>query len=105
MTTEKNAGAWSIVGNGPYGLWFGRVIASDEEIAESHSVRLYDARNIRRWYGQKGGISSLAAHGPCGPRQQESRIGATIESTLLLDVKAVHRCHEEAVLRFAEVQP
>ena len=95
---------WAIVGNGPYGLWFGRVIATDEEIVASRAVRLYAARNIRYWYGRKGGVTSLAAHGPCGPRQQESRIGAEIESTLLLDVKAIHKCSDAACQRFAEVQ-
>jgi hypothetical protein len=100
----KGEGVWSIVGNGLYGLWYGLVRATDAEIAASRSVRLYRARNIRYWYGRKGGISSLAAFGPCGPRVAESRIGAEIESTLLLDVKAVHRCSAAAVSAFASVK-
>lgn len=101
---KKSEGRFCIVGNGPYGLWFGRVIASDKEIAATHSVRLYDARNIRYWYGRKGGITSLAAFGPCGPRVSECRIGAPIASTLLLDAKAVHLCSPEAVEAFARVK-
>jgi len=100
---EMSEGRWCIVGNGSWGLWFGRVIATDAEIIESTAVRLYDARNIRYWYGRKGGITSLAAFGPCGPDKDKSRIGAPIESTLLLDVKAVHVCSEEAVKAFTEI--
>lgn len=92
-----------IVGNGPWGLWFGQIEATDAEIVAGRSVRVYNARNIRYWYGRKGGIASLAAFGPCGPRMHESRIGAPIESTLLLDVKAIHTCAPEAVEAFSKI--
>ena len=94
---------WVIVGNGSWGLWFGQVEASDAEIVAAKAVRLYRARNIRYWYGRKGGITSLAAFGPCGPQANESRIGAEISATLLLDVKAVHDCTPEAVAAFAAI--
>ena len=103
-TEKRISGNWCIVGNGPYGLWFGRVIDSDEKIIKERAVRLYDARNIRYWYGKTGGITSLAAFGPCGSRACDSRIGAPIESTLLLDVKAIHRCSKEAVLAFEKIE-
>jgi hypothetical protein len=104
VTTKKqNRGRWVIVGNGPWGLWFGRVTASDAAVVRARSVRLYDARNIRYWYGKTGGITSLAAFGPCGPRGNESRMGAPISSTLLLDVKAIHDCSSEAVAAFAAI--
>ena len=93
-----------IVGNGPWGLWFGRVCASDEEVIATRAVRLFEARNIRYWYGRSGGITSLAAFGPCGPRVEQTRIGAPIPSTLLLDVKAIHDCAELAVAAFAAVK-
>jgi hypothetical protein len=101
-STNRNGknGKCVIVGNGPYGLWYGRITATDAAIAKSHSVRLYDARNIRYWYGRNGGITSLAAHGICGPRAADSKIGAPIASTLLLDVKAVHECSPGAVASF-----
>lgn len=67
-------------------------------------MRLHDARSIRYWYGRKGGITSLAAFGPCGPRARESRLGAPIPSTLLLDVKAIHDCTPEAVAAFAAIR-
>lgn len=94
---------WVIVGNGPWGLWFGQVEATDAEIVASKAVRLFRARNIRYWYGRSGGITSLAAFGPCGKRAAESRIGAEIPSTLLLDVKAVHDCTPEAVDAFGRI--
>ena len=102
MKTKKEN--WCIVGNGSYGLWYGIIRATDAQIIKNKAVRIYRARNIRYWYGKKGGISSLAAFGPCGPRQQESRIGAEIVSTLVLDVKAVHCCSPEAVVNFASVK-
>jgi hypothetical protein len=103
MVAKKNEGRWCIIGNGPWGLWFGRVKASDAEVIKTKAVRVFDARNIRYWYGKSGGITSLAAFGPCGPKQQDSRIGATIASTLILDVKAIHECSPEAVANFAAI--
>ncbi len=101
--SRKNEGRYVIVGNGSYGLWFGRVKDADKKIVAEKAVRLYDARNIRYWYGKNGGITSLAAFGPCGPRKSECRIGAPIESMLLLDVKAIHVCSREAVEAFASI--
>ena len=102
-TNGKN-GRWAVVGSGPYGLWYGRVRALDKEVLASGGVRLYDARSIRYWYGRSGGITSLAAFGPCGPRMHETRMGAPIASTLVLDVKAIHDCSPEAVAAFSTVK-
>ena len=102
MAAKKSAkGRWVIVGNGSWGLWYGRTMQSDAEIAKTASVTLLDARNIHCWYGRKGGITSLAAHGLCGPDRDNSRIGAPIASSLVLEVKAVHGCSPEAVATFA----
>ena len=100
---SEKPGQWAVVGNGPWGLWFGQVRDSDEQIIKTKALRLYNARNIRYWYGRSGGITSLAAFGPCGARAKESRIGAPISSTLLLEVKAVHECSPEAVAAFAAI--
>ena len=104
MATENSKMRWVIVGNGPWGLWFGQVKATDATIIKIRAVRLYRARNIRYWYGKNGGITSLAAFGPCGPRAKDSRIGAEITATLLLDVKAIHDCSPEAVAAFAAIE-
>ncbi len=94
---------WVIVGNGSYGLWFGYIVADDASISRTKSVRVFQSRNIRLWYGRRGGITSLAAFGVCGPRKAESRMGAPIHSTLLLDVQAVQSCSPEAVFSFSTV--
>lgn len=104
MADKTKKMRWVIVGNGPWGLWFGRTATKDRDVIASKAVRLNDARNIRYWYGKIGGITSLAAFGPCGPRVNESRIGASIASTLLLDVKAIHDCSPEAVAAFAAIK-
>lgn len=99
----KSAERYAIIGHGPYGLSYGLVSASDEDIIRDKAVRVRECRNIRYWYGGKGGISSLSAWGPCGPRAQESRIGHPEPSTLILDVKAVRDCTPEAVAAFAAI--
>jgi len=101
MSKAKSRGRWVIVGSGDWGLWYGRILATDAEVTKTKSVRLYDARSVRYWYGRKGGITSLAAYGLCGPRVSESRIGAPIKSTLVLDVRAIHDCSPGAVAAFA----
>ena len=58
----------AIIGHGSYGLTYGEIRATDEEIVRDKAVRVFHARNIRYWYGKNGGITSLAAYGPCGPR-------------------------------------
>lgn len=100
---KKSGERMAIIGNEGYGLYYGRVIATDEEIMKSKSVRVYECRHIRYWYGKPGGITSLAAFGPCGPRVAENRIGAPCPSTLITEVKAVHECSPEAVAAFAAV--
>lgn len=104
-TTKKTSGRWCIVGNGPWGLWFGEVRATDAQVAKTRTVRVYQARSIRYWYCRlNGGITSLAAVGPSGPRVARCRIGAPEPSVLLLDAKAIHDCTPEAVAAFAAVQ-
>ncbi len=92
-----------LVGNGSYGLYVGETDASDKKILADRAVRLANCRHVRYWYGRKGGITSLAAHGPCGPRQQESRIGAPCPSALIADVRTVFDLSPEAVANFAAV--
>jgi len=99
---EESRREWVIVGHGGYGLMYGRIDLS--EFQNTTTAKVYDARNIRRWYGRKGGITSLAAFGPCGPKVDESRIGAPIPWSLVLDVRAIHKCTPEAVEAFAAVK-
>lgn len=104
MATKKTKKRFVIVGNEKYGLYFGETSAADEDVAKTHSIRLDNCRHICRWYGKTGGITSLAAFGPCGPQVRQSRIGAPAESQLLTGVVNVIDCSEEAVRAFANIQ-
>lgn len=101
---EKRNKRHVIVGNQSYGLYYGETDATDREIAETKSVRLDNCRHISHWQGKTGGITSLAAHGPCGPRVKNSRIGAPAPSSLLSGVVNVFDCTDEAVKAFARVE-
>lgn len=104
-TSTKNAPARRtvIIGNQSYGLYLADVEASDADIIASKSVRGYNVRHICHWQGKTGGITSLAAFGPCGPKVGESRIGAPAETALLMGVVNVLDCSQEAIANFAKV--
>jgi len=101
---EKRPKRYVIVGNQSYGLYYGETDATDREIVETKSVRLENCRHICHWRGKTGGITSLAAHGPCGPQAKQSRIGAPSPSTLLMGIVNVLDCSEEAVKNFARIE-
>lgn len=106
-TTSKNAKKAKprmvLVGNEKYGLYIGKTAMPDAEILKARSVRLTDCRHVSQWYGKTGGITSLAAHGPCGARAKESRIGAPAPSALLTGVVNVFDLSPEAVAAFAAI--
>ena len=93
-----------VVGTASYGLYFGYTDALDSEVVRDKAVRLTDARHVRYWYGKVGGITSLAAHGPCGPKANDSRIGARAPSALITNVANVYDCAEEAVAAFSKIE-
>ena len=95
---------WVLVGNSSYGLYIGMSAASDEEIIASKAVRLESCRHVARWFGKTGGITSLAAHGPCGPRAQESRVGAPCDA-LVTGVVNVFDLTPEAIAAFESIKP
>lgn len=95
---------WAIIGNEGYGLYYGLISATDAEIAETKSVLVRQCRHVRYWRGGTGGITSLAAWGPCGTKKDESRIGAPAPESLVLNVCAVHVCSLEAVSAFASIE-
>lgn len=94
-----------LVANDRYGLYIGTTTDSDASIASTRSVRVAQCRHVAHWQGKTGGITSLAAHGPCGPRMQESRVGAPSPSSLLTGVVNVFDLTPEAVAAFAEIVP
>jgi len=93
-----------LVGNQSYGLYIGYTSATDAEIVGSKSVRLRACRHVCQWFGRTGGITSLAAHGPCGPRANESRIGAPADA-VLTGVVNVYDLSAEAIAAFAAIVP
>lgn len=93
-----------IVGNQSYGLFCGETDTPDEVIIRDKAVRLDNCRHIAQWFGRTGGITSLAAHGPCGRRAAESRIGAPAPSSLLTGIVNIYDCTPEAVSAFARIE-
>ncbi|MGL4444385.1 MAG: DUF6948 domain-containing protein [Alsobacter sp.] len=96
--TEKNERV-VVIGNDGYGLYYGRITATDEEIAIGRAVRVSRCRHIAHWKGDPGGITSLAAGGP----RSGSRIGRECPSALITGVKNVFDCSEEAAARFDDM--
>lgn len=93
-----------LVGKNSYGLYVGLTTDTHAEIVASKAITLRECRHVRYWYGRKGGITSLAAHGPCGPRVAESRIGAPVPgASLITDVGNVFDLSPEAVQAFASI--
>lgn len=93
-----------LVGNQSYGLYIGETSATDAEILNAKAVRLENCRHVARWSGKTGGITSLAAHGPCGSQALQSRVGAPC-SALLSGVVNVLDLSPEAVAAFAKIVP
>lgn len=91
-----------IVSNDGYGLYYGEVEASDDDIAAKRAVRVFNIRHILRWYGGTGGITSLAAWGP--KIGKDNRIGAPAPSGLVTGVKNVFEVSPEAAAAFEAVQ-
>ncbi len=93
-----------LVGNSNHGLYIGETDATDEEILATKSVRLHNCRHVARWFGMTGGITSLAAHGPCGPRKMESLVGAPCRA-LITNVVNVFRLSHTAQTAFEDIVP
>ena len=70
---------YAILANDRYGLYAGIVDSYDPK---TRVAKVSECRHVARWFGKTGGITSLAAHGLCGPRASESRIGAPAGATL-----------------------
>lgn len=83
---------YAIIANSSYGLFAGLVESFDPA---TQVAIVKECRHVRYWYGKTGGITSLAAHGLCGPRAAESRIGAPCAATLT-HVINIFECSPEA---------
>ena len=86
-----------IITNNSYGIYAG-IVQSYDPVTKI--VEATELRHIPRWFGKTGGITSLAAHGICGPRVEESRIGAAVSSGTVSNVANIFECSAEARASF-----
>lgn len=94
-----------LVGNKNYGLYIGIAMESDiRNLAPEGVLALRDARHVARWFGKSGGITSLAAHGPCGPSGGESRVGSPVDM-IATGIVNVFFLTPEAIANFALIVP
>lgn len=94
MVAKKAATKKAILCNKSYGIYFGEVQSYDPKEGVAN---VNNCRHVCRWYGKTGGITSLAAHGLCGPNATESRIGAAAPGiSTLTGVVNVFPCSSEA---------
>ena len=99
MTTKKQvemaprSERYAILANRGYGLYAGVVLSFDPKAGVAEVAR---CRHVARWYGKTGGITSLAAHGLCGAKAAESRIGAPVERATLTGIVNVFDCSDAA---------
>ena len=92
----KKQEKYVILANKSYGLYVG-IIESFDAVNGIAQVR--ECRHVARWFGKTGGITSLAAHGLCGPKASESRIGAPVHATLT-GIVNLFECSKEARATF-----
>lgn len=96
--TKTKRGQYAVIGNERYGLYVGYVESFD---TRRRVALVRECRHVARWYGKTGGITSLAAHGLCGPDAGKSRIGAPAAGlATLTGVVNVFPCTEAARLTF-----
>jgi len=95
MAKAKQAALqYAILCNERYGIYAG-LVESYDPVTRVAVVR--ECRHVARWYGKTGGITSLAAHGLCGPEAEKSRIGApTVGASTLTGIVNVFPCSTEA---------
>lgn len=105
MATRKStvkANRMAILCNERYGIYYGEVVSYDPV---TRVAKVRNCRHVCRWFGRTGGITSLPAHGLCGPRAGESRVGAPVPGVSVQSgIVNVFPCTPEAVATFAAVQ-
>ena len=105
MATKPRKARHVLLANKSYGLYVGEV-ADDGELGADgcRSIRVTNCRHVAHWRGKTGGITSLAAHGPCGPQKNLSRIGAPVPGASLLGgIVNIYDLTPEAVAAFASI--
>lgn len=93
---KKQVEQYALITNTGYDIYAG-IVESFDPVAKVAVVR--ECRHVARWYGKTGGITSLAAHGLCGPNASQSRIGAPCMATIT-SVANIFECSPEARATF-----
>jgi hypothetical protein len=94
---KKTEAQFSIIANRSYGLYAGIVEKQTPQADGSLHLEVRECRHVPRWYGKTGGITSLAAHGLCGPNAADSRVGAPVAGlSTLTGIVNVFPCSAEA---------
>ena len=94
-TKKQGTERYAIIANKSYGLYDGIVEKVETQPDGTLHVTVRECRHVAQWYGKTGGITSLAAHGLCGPSAGESRIGAPVRA-LLTGVVNIFDASQEA---------
>lgn len=81
MATKKQKTNYCILCNDGYGIYYGDVLSFDPLTGVAIVAQ---CRHVARWFGHTGGITSLAVYGLCGPKADESLIGAPTSSPATL---------------------
>ena len=97
---KKPEAKYCVITNKSYGIYVGLVDEVTADVnGETKTVKAREVRHVARWYGKTGGITSLAAHGLCGPNAGDSRIGAPV-AALLSGIVNIFECSAEARASF-----
>jgi hypothetical protein len=92
-SNKTTAAKYCVIANQKYGIYVGLV---DDHDAKSGIVKAREVRHVCQYFSKKGGLSSLATYGLCGPRAHESNIGAPAPSATLTGIVNVIECTPEA---------
>lgn len=76
---KQSTKRYVLLANKSYGLYVGTLMKEPKMQPDgTFTAEVMGVRHVARWFGKTGGITSLAAHGLCGPSAGDSRIGAAI---------------------------
>ena len=98
---QKAEAKYCVITNKSYGIYVGLIdeVTADPN-SETKTVKAREVRHVAAWYGRTGGITSLAAHGLCGPNAEKSRIGAPSVGATLSGIINIFECSAEARATF-----
>ena len=106
MATKKSNARHVLLANKSYGLYIGEIVDNGELAADgTRSIQVTNCRHVAHWRGKTGGITSLAAFGPCGPQAALSRVGAPTPSSVLGGIVNIFDLTPVAVAAFAAIVP